>query len=77
MSKKISLKRATRIEGNANIHIEIEDGQVKGTRFMVQEFRGFERFMRGRRVEFVPHLVSRICGLCCTAHQVASTISRA
>jgi coenzyme F420-reducing hydrogenase alpha subunit len=39
---------------------------------MVQEFRGFERFMQGRRAESVPQMVSRICGLCSTAHQVAS-----
>jgi coenzyme F420-reducing hydrogenase alpha subunit len=72
MNKEIVLKKATRIEGNANIYIEVEDGHVKAARFVVQEFRGFERFMQGRRVEFVPQLISRICGLCCTAHQVAS-----
>ena len=72
MSGKILLKKATRIEGNANIHIEVEDGHVREARFVVQEFRGFERFMKGRKIEFVPQLVSRICGLCSTAHQVAS-----
>ena len=71
MSKTIVLKKATRIEGNADIHIEVENGRAKTTRFMVQDFRGFEKFMQGKRVEFAPHLVSRICGLCCTAHQVA------
>jgi NAD-reducing hydrogenase large subunit len=72
MSKRIILQKATRIEGNAEIHIEVDEGYVKAARFMVQDFRGFERFVRGRHVELVPHLVSRICGLCCTAHQVAS-----
>jgi F420-non-reducing hydrogenase large subunit len=72
MSKQIVLKKATRIEGNANIRIDIEEGHVKTARFMVQEFRGFERFMQGRRAEYVPQVVSRICGLCSTAHQVAS-----
>ena len=38
---------------------------------MVYDFRGFEKFMQGRRVEHVPSLVSRICGLCSVAHQVA------
>jgi coenzyme F420-reducing hydrogenase alpha subunit len=72
MSKKIILNKATRIEGNANIHIEIEDGRINAARFMVHDFRGFEKFLQGRRVEFVPHLISRICGLCSVSHQVAS-----
>jgi coenzyme F420-reducing hydrogenase alpha subunit len=72
MSKKILFQKATRIEGNANVHIEIEGRRVKAARFLVHEFRGFESFMRGRRVEYVPHMVSRICGLCSNAHQVAS-----
>ena len=71
MSQKILLKKATRIEGNADIHIEVEGGRVKAARFMVQDFRGFEKFTQGMHVESVPHTVSRICGLCCTAHQVA------
>jgi len=71
MSKTILLQKATRIEGNANIHIETEDGRIRAARFMVHEFRGFESFLKGRRVEYVPQLVSRICGLCSVAHQVA------
>lgn len=72
MSKKIIFQKATRIEGNANIQIEIEDRRVKTARFLVQEFRGFEGFLRGIRVENVPHMVSRICGLCSCSHQVSS-----
>jgi len=72
MSKKILFQKATRIEGNANVHIEIEEGRVKAARFLVHEFRGFESFMRGRRVEYLPHMVSRVCGLCSNSHQVAS-----
>ncbi len=65
--------RATRIEGNANIQIEINSGKVNTARFLVQEFRGFEGFLRGIRVENVPHMVSRICGLCSSSHQIAPT----
>jgi NAD-reducing hydrogenase large subunit len=38
---------------------------------MVHDFRGFEKMTQGKRVASVPHLVSRICGLCSAAHQVA------
>jgi coenzyme F420-reducing hydrogenase alpha subunit len=71
MSTKILLKKATRIEGNADIQIEVQDGRVETARFMVQDFRGFEKLTQGKMVESVPHIVSRICGLCSTAHQVA------
>ena len=71
MSKKIVLRKATRIEGNAHVHIEIENGRVLAARFLVEDFRGFETFLQGRRVEFIPHLVSRICGLCSASHQLA------
>lgn len=72
MSTKILLQKATRIEGNASIHIEVSDGRVQTARLMVQDFRGFEKLTHGKMVESVPHIVSRICGLCSTAHQVAS-----
>jgi coenzyme F420-reducing hydrogenase alpha subunit len=71
MSVKILLKKATRIEGNADIHVQVQDGRVETARFMVQDFRGFEKLTQGKMVESVPHMVSRICGLCSTAHQVA------
>lgn len=71
MSRKILLKKATRIEGNADIDIEVSNGRIKAARFLVREFRGFERFVRDRRMEYAPQLVSRICGLCSCAHQVA------
>lgn len=71
MSKKILLKKATRVEGNADIHIELENGQVKSARFMVQDFRGFEKFACGNPVGKVPSIMSRICGLCSASHQIA------
>ncbi len=71
MSKTILLQKATRIEGNADINIEVENGRVSVARFMVQDFRGFEKFLEGKQVESVPIMVSRVCGLCCYAHQVA------
>ncbi len=71
MSRKLYLQKATRIEGNADIHIEVQDGRVETARFMVQDFRGFEKMTQGKAAQSVPHMVSRICGLCSTAHQVA------
>jgi coenzyme F420-reducing hydrogenase alpha subunit len=72
VSTRIVLNKATRIEGNANIYIEVEDGRVKAARFMVPDFRGFEKILQGCPVEQAPAMISRVCGLCSTAHQVAS-----
>ena len=69
---RIHLKKATRIEGSADIRIEIEEGRVSAAHFMVQDFRGFEKLMQGRRVEVIPQLSSRICGLCSASHQLAN-----
>jgi len=68
---RIYLNKATRIEGNASMEIHVQDGRVKTARFMVHEFRGFEKFVQGRQVEHVPQIISRICGLCSASHQVA------
>ena len=71
MSRRILIQKAARIEGNANMVIEVAEGRIKTARFMVQDFRGFEKFMQGKQIELAPHLISRICGLCSVSHQVA------
>jgi NAD-reducing hydrogenase large subunit len=72
MSKTILLEQATRVEGNARIRIDVEEGRVRRAHLAAPEFRGFEKFVQGRSVSALPALVSRICGLCSVAHQVAS-----
>lgn len=72
MKHQLLLKKATRIEGNATIQVEIDQDRVQSARIMVEDFRGFEKLCQGKAVAHVPHLVSRICGLCCMAHQAAS-----
>ena len=41
--------------------------------FQVPELRGFEKFAQGRPAEDMPQITSRICGVCPTAHHMAST----
>jgi F420-non-reducing hydrogenase large subunit len=41
--------------------------------FQVPELRGFERFCVGRRVEDMPVITNRICGVCPEAHHMAAT----
>jgi len=71
--KVIKIDPITRLEGEARISILLDDnGKVKDAFFQVMEFRGFERFCRGRPVEEMPRIVTRICGVCPWAHHMAS-----
>jgi F420-non-reducing hydrogenase large subunit len=62
----------SRIEGHAQVVIEVGAGQVISARFQAMEFRGFEYFCQGAPAEQMPVIVPRICGVCSTAHHVAA-----
>ena len=62
----------SRIEGHARVVIEVRDGVVKSANFQATEFRGFEYLVQGAPAEQMPVIVPRICGVCSTAHHVAS-----
>ena len=64
----------TRLEGHGKIDIFLDDrGDVERAYLQVPELRGFEVFCRGRPAEDMPQITSRICGVCPTAHHMAST----
>jgi len=62
----------SRIEGHAQVVIEVRAGQVASARFQATEFRGFEHFVHRVPAGQMPVIVPRICGVCSTAHHVAS-----
>lgn len=49
-----------------------ERGDVSDAYFHATEIRGFEYFLRGMEAERIPFIVSRICGVCSTAHILAA-----
>jgi NAD-reducing hydrogenase large subunit len=72
--QRIVIDPVTRIEGHAKISIFLDDtGQVSDARFHVTEFRGFERFCRGRPFQEMPGISARICGICPVSHLLASS----
>jgi len=74
MTTKITIDPITRLEGHGRIDIFIDDaGEVERAYFVVPELRGFEVFARGRPAEDMPQITSRICGVCPTAHHMASS----
>lgn len=71
--RKIFISPVTRIEGHANITLEMDDnGTVSNALFHVNEFRGFEKFCEGRMYTEMPTITPRICGICPTSHTLAS-----
>jgi len=62
----------SRIEGHAQVVIELQAGEVVSARFQATEYRGFEYLVQGAPAEQMPVIVPRICGVCSTAHHVAS-----
>ena len=71
--KRITIDPITRLEGHGKITIFLDDqGDVANAYFQVPEFRGFEAFCEGRPVEEMPRITQRICGVCPSAHHMAS-----
>jgi coenzyme F420-reducing hydrogenase alpha subunit len=61
------------VEGHGNIVLNATDGKIERVLWEVTESpRLFEAMLRGRYYEDVPHIASRICGICSIAHSTAS-----
>jgi F420-non-reducing hydrogenase large subunit len=72
--RRITIDPITRLEGHGKIEIFLDDaGDVERAFFQVPELRGFEKFCEGRPAEEMPRITPRICGVCPTAHHMAST----
>lgn len=71
---QISINPVTRLEGHGKIEIFLDEaGDVERAFFQVPELRGFETFCLGRPAEEMAQITPRICGVCPTAHHLAST----
>ncbi|MEW6326134.1 MAG: Ni/Fe hydrogenase subunit alpha [Thermodesulfobacteriota bacterium] len=73
MGKRITIDPITRVEGHGKIDVFLDDdGNVEQAYFQVLDFRGFEKLCEGRAAEEMPVLTQKICGVCPTAHHIAS-----
>jgi NAD-reducing hydrogenase large subunit len=72
-TRLIEISPVTRVEGHGKVTIHLDaDGQVDEARLHIVEFRGFERFIRGRLMWEVPVIVQRLCGICPVSHHLAA-----
>jgi F420-non-reducing hydrogenase large subunit len=73
MVKQIQIKPVSRIEGHAQVTIDLDDSsKVTDARLNIMEVRGFEKFLQGRPVEEAPRIVTQICGICPVSHHLAA-----
>ena len=73
MTQRIVIPHVSRIEGHAQITIDLDDsGQVSDARLHVTQLRGFEKFTEGRMFYEMPAITARICGICPVSHLLAS-----
>lgn len=73
MKREITISPTTRIEGHGKVTITLDSsGNVSDAHFYATEIRGFDYFLRGMEAERLPFIISRICGVCSTAHVIAS-----
>ena len=71
--KRIVIDPVTRVEGHGKVSILLDsNNKVNRVRFHIVEFRGFERFIRGRLLWEVPVISQRLCGICPVSHHLAA-----
>ena len=71
--ENISIKNLSKIEGHLDMDLTIEDNKVKNVQFKILENkRFFEKAILGKPFMAVPQLLSRICGTCSVAHEMAA-----
>jgi sulfhydrogenase subunit alpha len=73
MTRTISIDHLARVEGHGGIQVVFEGDKVRSVEFDVFEgIRLLEGLVRGRSVEDVTGIVSRICAICSHGHSVTS-----
>ena len=75
MTKKIIINPVTRISGFMEIQVDIENNRVMDAKTEGLLFRGFEKMLVGRNPFDAVYFTQRICGICSTAHSMASTLA--
>ena len=75
MAKRIVINPVTRISGFMEIEAFIENNRIVEAITEGLLFRGFEKMLNGRSPFDAVYFTERICGICSTAHGVASTLA--
>ncbi|MEU7380960.1 MULTISPECIES: nickel-dependent hydrogenase large subunit [unclassified Streptomyces] len=72
-TRVLRLDALARVEGEAALHLRIQEGTVTETRLRIYEPpRFFEAFLTGRGHTEPPDITARICGICPVAYQMSA-----
>ena len=61
-----------RIEGEASLYFETQDGKIVWTEIAFPHFRGMERILEGKKATDALVLTPRVCGICGHSHLLAA-----
>lgn len=61
-----------RVEGDLEIHLDIEEGRIAAARVHAPLFRGFEQMLTGRDPRDALVIVPRVCGICSVSQSMAA-----
>ena len=75
--KRIVLGPFNRVEGDLEISLDVDAGQVVAARVNSPLFRGFEQLLIGRAGQDALVVVPRICGICSVAQSAAAAVALA
>ncbi|WP_024346501.1 nickel-dependent hydrogenase large subunit [Lacrimispora indolis] len=75
MAEKITINPITRINGFMEIEADIEKESIVDAKTKGMMFRGFEKMLQGRSPFDAVYFTQRICGICSTAHSMASALA--
>jgi len=65
----IEIEQVSKIEGHADLKVKIRNGKVEDTQLQITENKRFyTQAVRGKSVNNIAQVVSRICGTCSIAH---------
>jgi hydrogenase large subunit len=74
MANTILINPVTRISGFLEL-VQVEGGKIVNARSSGLLFRGFEKMLQGKSPLDAIYFTERICGICSTAHSLASTLA--
>ena len=75
--RRIVLGPFNRVEGDLEISLDVDAGQVFAARVNSPLFRGFEQILTGRAAQDALVVVPRICGICSVAQSAAAAAALA
>ncbi len=72
-SKSYHIKHICRVEGHGNLLVEMEGDEVNHAEMQIIEgARFFEGIAVGRKYDEAINIMSRICAICSTSHQLSA-----